>query len=220
MSTREISALSSASLEYSEKLQKALFHVLEKRGIKHAEGPAAGYFEEILSLGAARHIYVAFGQDGAKEKSRPREFLRNVDDVITAAVVTFHGWLDGNKTLFWRTYPEVEHSVDRGFTAYWRCVQIGDSRDPAEVRTVPLEKGSGPVELPTPARRAQRSTIELLKEMLEEAEAGNCHEIIMVGFMRDGDFLVVGSPGMNRTRRLGALEQAKFDTLMHHREET
>lgn len=73
--------------------------------------------------------------------------------------------------------------------------------------------------LQTPERRAHRTTIELLKEMLEEAESGNVTEIVMVGFCVDGDFLHLGSPSMHYTKTIGALDNLKFAIQMAHYEE-
>ena len=83
-----------------------------------------------------------------------------------------------------------------------------------------VEECKGPVKpftvLQTPERRAHRTTIELLKEMLEEAESGNVTEIVMVGFRANGDYLQLASPTMNHTTRIAALENLKFEIQMAH----
>lgn len=73
--------------------------------------------------------------------------------------------------------------------------------------------------LQTPERRAHRTTIELIKEMLEEAESGNVTEIVMVGFRANGDYLQLASPTMSHTTRIAALEDIKFEIQMAHYEE-
>lgn len=73
--------------------------------------------------------------------------------------------------------------------------------------------------LQTPERRAHRTTIELIKEMLEEAESGNVVEIVMVGFRANGNYLQLASPTMSHTTRIAALEDIKFEIQMAAYEE-
>lgn len=76
-----------------------------------------------------------------------------------------------------------------------------------------------PVPLPTPARKAQRSTVELLKEMLEEAELGNVVEVVLVGFSAEGNTIVFASPAVAYRNQIAGLEQAKFDIMFAKHQE-
>lgn len=82
-----------------------------------------------------------------------------------------------------------------------------------------LRRKDGVVTLPAARHKAHRSTVELIKEMAEEADLGQVTEIVMVGMRPDGTFVVLASPSMSVLRTLGALEQAKHDVLNSRDEE-
>ncbi len=77
---------------------------------------------------------------------------------------------------------------------------------------------TAPTVLPTLAHKAHRTTIELLKEMLEEAELGNLVEVIIIGFGPDMATTIVQSPTLHYNARVGALAQAQYALMRSHDE--
>lgn len=70
--------------------------------------------------------------------------------------------------------------------------------------------------VPTAVAEAQETTVRILEEALAEAKRGEMVEIVMVGFMSDGNYVVRTSPGSTHLKRIGALEQVKFDLMVAH----
>lgn len=77
-----------------------------------------------------------------------------------------------------------------------------------------METKDKPVMLPTLKVEAQSSTVELLKDMLRLAEAGEVTQVMIVGIRKDGNAHTWSSPMTQTFKMIGALEHLKFDVMM------
>lgn len=69
------------------------------------------------------------------------------------------------------------------------------------------------VALPTPTAKRSESTVKLLRETLERAEAGEVTQIMMIAFSADDRSSVCFSPLMDSLRKIGAVRQIEWDIM-------
>jgi hypothetical protein len=118
----------------SRDLQNAFDEVCKAKGVHQGVGPPVAYFET-TGYSPRRFIYISFGMSGEKPHGMAMATCVDVQEVLRASVATFTDWLQPNRTLVWRTRPEVDMSDDgtERWASYWRCVQLDDDAKQIEI---------------------------------------------------------------------------------------
>jgi hypothetical protein len=112
---------------HTRTLRDAFDKVCHDKGVYQGDGPPMAYFQT-TEYSPRQFIYISFGMSGEKPQGQPMETSLHVGEVIRASVATFSEWLQPNRTLVWRTRPEVDMNDDGSerWASYWRCVQLDD----------------------------------------------------------------------------------------------
>ncbi len=69
---------------------------------------------------------------------------------------------------------------------------------------------AGPVLLQTDAKRAHAATVDILKEALEQAEAGEIAEVVLISYAPNRGASVKASPTVNVNDQIAGLVMAQY----------
>jgi len=129
-------ATAANEIAQNEKLLRGAFdEICESMNIYQGDGPPFAYFETVLShkdlcdaKSPRRYFYTAFAMGGEKPHGQPMETAFDFAEALRKSVATFRESLKPNRTLVWRTRPEVDISDDGSerWACYWRWVQLDD----------------------------------------------------------------------------------------------
>jgi hypothetical protein len=122
------------SRRHSRALRDAFDKVCQDKGVYQGDGPPMAYFRT-TGYCAKSFIYMSFGMSGSKPEGMAMATCTDVQEVLRASVATFTDWLKPNRTLVWRSRPEVDMSDDgtERWASYWRCVQLDDDAKQIEI---------------------------------------------------------------------------------------
>lgn len=126
-SVRSVATVANERAQNEKLLRTAFDEVCESMNIHQGNGPPMAYFERV-GENSKRYIYTAFGMGGQKPHGQPMETAFDFPEALRKSVATFRESLKPNRTLVWRTRPEVDMSDDGSerWACYWRCVQLDD----------------------------------------------------------------------------------------------
>lgn len=108
-------------------LRDAFDEICRAAKVYQGIGPPMAYFQT-PGENPHRFVYISFGMNGITPEGSPVASADTFAQVLSASIAAFRDWLKPNRTLVWRTKPEIELSPDgKKWASYWRCVQLEDN---------------------------------------------------------------------------------------------
>jgi hypothetical protein len=131
ISRQQADADRAKSAKATDKIRTATESLLKDRGVHHWNGPPMAYFVDADS--GTNYVYDLFDLAGLRAPVSKQHFASSYEEGEKSFLAALAKWLKPNRSLVWRTAPEVEVRGEK-WAVYARCVQIDDDRHDFNIR--------------------------------------------------------------------------------------